>query len=263
DRGEMLTADGPSGEGSYAYDPDGQPTQSTDAAGTTNYTYVNARLETVTDGITGTTQTLGYDAAGAPKTIDYGSGRLRSFGYDDFGRLATDQLKNSAGQTVASTTYGYDDADRLTSKTTTGTAGAADNTYTYDYADRLTSWTAGGTTTAYGWDASGNRTKNGTKTAVFDARDQLQTDGDYTYTYSPRGTLASRTSSGLTELFSYDAFDRLANANGTTYGYDGLDRINSRGAQQFAYAGQETDPAFDGTATYAQGPDGAPIAVGE
>jgi RHS repeat-associated protein len=128
---------------------------------------------------------------------------------------------------------------------------------------RLKSWTAGGTTTDYGWDASGNRIKNGTKTAVFDARNQLQSDGDYTYTYSPRGTLASRTSSGLTEPFSYDAFDRLANANGTTYSYDGLDRIAARGSQQFAYAGLDSDPASDGTATYARDPGGAPIAVSE
>jgi RHS repeat-associated protein len=263
DRGEVLTADGPSGEGSYGYDADGQLTQRTDASGTSTYTYINARLATMTDGITGTTQTLGYDAAGMPKTIDYGSGRLRSFGYDDFGRLASDQLKNGAGQSVASITYGYDTADRLTSKTTTGTAGAGNDTYTYDFAGRLTSSTLGSTTTSYEWDASGNRTNNGTQTATYDERNRLQSVGGATYTYTPRGTLASKTSGGQTETFSFDAFDRLTAEGGVSYGYNSLDRIATRGGQQFAYAGLETDPVSDGTATYARGPDGEVLAAAE
>lgn len=58
---------------------------------------------------------------------------------------------------MASTTYGYDLDDNLTSKQTTGTAGAGTNAY--DYANRMTSWTKDGTaTTAYEWDAAGNRT---------------------------------------------------------------------------------------------------------
>jgi RHS repeat-associated protein len=263
DRDSVLTANGPSGEGDYTYDADGLLTRRTDASGTTDYTYIKARLATTSDGITGVRATVGYDAAGAPKTVDYGAGRLRTFGYDNLGRLAADTLKNNTGQAVASISYGYDPADRLTSKTTTGTAGAADNTYAYDQAGRLTSWTAGATTTAYEWDAAGNRTKVGTKAAVFNARNQLQSDGDSTYTYTARGTLASRITSGRIEGFSYDALDRLAHQGDTTYTYDSLDRINARNGQPFAYAGLETNPVADATAIYARDPDGGLLAIAE
>ncbi|WP_264935912.1 hypothetical protein, partial [Streptomyces sp. A012304] len=103
-----------------------------------------------------------------------------------------------------------------------GTAKAGTSTYGYDHAGRLTSWTADGTTTEYGWDDSGNRVKNGTKTATFDERNRLLSDGDYTYDHTPRGTLATRTSSGLTEQFTFDAFDRMVKAgeSGTEYTYD-------------------------------------------
>jgi RHS repeat-associated protein len=263
DRGALVSATGPSGTASFGYDGDGNVSTRTDASGTARFGYVNGRPATITDAVTGPTQTLGYDAAGREKTVDYGAGRVRSFGYDDLGRLSSDALANGAGQTVASIGYGYDAADRLTSKTTSGTAGAADNTYTYDQAGRLTSWTAGGATTSYEWDAAGNRTRNGAKTATYDARNRLLSDGDYTYGYTPRGTLASRTSSGLTESFTFDAFDRMTSGAGHTYSYDGRDRVAARDGTTFGYAGLEPDPVTDGTATYARDQAGGLQAVSQ
>ncbi|HEY0697352.1 MAG TPA: hypothetical protein VGD43_06025, partial [Micromonospora sp.] len=209
DRGGLVSATGPGGAASFAYNADSQLTTRTDAAGTAQFGYSAGRLATVRDGGTGTTQTLGYDAAGLLKTIDYGSGRLRTYGYDDLGRITSDVLRNNAGTEVSSIGYGYNLDDLLTSKNTRGVAGAGDNTYGYDLAGRLTSWTAGGTTTPFEWDDSGNRIRAGAKTATFDARNRLISDGDFTYTYTARGTLASRTSSGLTEQLTFDAFDRL------------------------------------------------------
>lgn len=58
DRGSVLTADGPSGQASFVYDADGQPTHRTDAASASTFGYVKGRLTTVTDGITGTGQSL-------------------------------------------------------------------------------------------------------------------------------------------------------------------------------------------------------------
>lgn len=261
DRGLMLTASGPSGTASFDYDAEGHPVQRTDAAGTTQFGYDNDRLATLTDGITSTTQTLGYDAAGMLASIDYGAGRVRSYGYDDLGQLQSDELKNSTGQVVAATHYDHDLADRLTGKSTTGTAGAGDTTYTYDHAGRLTASTNGATTTAYEWDASGNRTGAGTETATYDARNRLLSDGDATYSYTARGTLASKTTVGSTEQLSHDAFDRLVSEEGITYSYDGLDRIAARGGNQFAYAGLEPDPASDGSASYARDSGGAVLAT--
>ena len=262
DRGEQLTATGPSGTASFAYDADGQVVTRTDAAGTTRYSYTAGRLSTVTDGVTGAGQSVSYDAAGQVAAVNYGAGRVRSYGYDDLGRLASDSLRNGGGAEVASVRYEYDLDDRLTRKTTTGTAGAGDNRYGYDWAGRLTSWTVNGQTTDYGWDESGNRIRAGTKTASYDARNRLVSDGDYTYAYTARGTLASKTSSGLTEEYSFDAFDRLVGADGQQYGYDGLNRLAHRNGTAFAYAGTSGDVVSDGTERYARGPDGELLAIG-
>lgn len=163
DRGALLTAEGPSGASAYAYNADGSMTQRTTTAGTTDYTYDAAgRIDTVRDSITGNNVLYDFDAAGRPSVEQYAVGQTitakRTYGYDPLGRVQSDTVASPDGTTgVASTTYGYDLDDNLTSKQTTGTAGAGTNAY--DYANRMTSWTKDGTaTTAYEWDAAGNRT---------------------------------------------------------------------------------------------------------
>jgi RHS repeat-associated protein len=262
DRGNVLSSDGRAGRATFGYDADGALTTRTDAAGTARFGYLRGRLATMTDGLTGSTQTLGYDAAGELTSIGYGGGLTRTLGYDDLDRPVSDVLRGPAG-TVASVAYGYDLDDRLVRKTTAGTAGAGDNTYGYDDAGRLTSWTVGGTTTSYEWDAAGNRTRAGGKAATYDARNRLQSDGDYTYSYSARGTTATRTSSGLTERFSFDAFDRLIAEGAVTYGYDGLDRLATRNGGTLGYSGLSMDPVAVGAFRYSRGPDDELLAVAE
>jgi RHS repeat-associated protein len=253
DRGMMTKAEGPSGKAAFEYNGDGNLTSRTDAAGTATFGYTDGRLKTQKDGIAAATQTFDYDAAGSVRSVDYGSGRNRIYGYDDFGRLASDTMKNSANTTVSSITYGYELDDRMTSKNTTGTAGAGKNTYDYDQAGRMTAWTSGNKTVDYKWDDSGNRIKAGDKTASYDARNRLLSDSDYTYSYSPSGAMTGRTSSGLTEPFSFDAFDRLVSQGDTTYAYDGLDRVASRSGTTQQYAGTSDDLVSDGTELYARG----------
>ncbi|MEV4659511.1 LamG-like jellyroll fold domain-containing protein [Micromonospora sp. NPDC049301] len=255
DRGGLLSTAGPSGTASFGYDDDGRLTTRTDLTGTATFGYVKGRLDTLTDSITGQQQKLGYDAAGDVKTVDYGAGRVRTFGYDDYGRVNSDVLRNSAGQTVASVSYGFDLNGHVTSKNTTGTAGGGNNTYDYDKAGRLISWTSPAGTVTYAWDASGNRVRAGSKTATFDERNRLLSDGDYTYAYTPRGTLRTRTSSGLAEEFSFDAFDRLTGAKDQTYGYDGLDRLVSRTGNTFVYAGLGDEVVHDGVEYFGRGPN--------
>ncbi|MFI0791564.1 LamG-like jellyroll fold domain-containing protein [Micromonospora rubida] len=261
DRGQELTARGPSGTADFGYDGDGNLVSRVDAAGTARYGYVDGRLGTVTDGITGVTQHLGYDATGRLSEVDYGAGRRRGYGYDQLGRLASDTLRNAAGQVVSAIGYRYDVDDRLTGKDTTGTAGAGTHTYGYDLAGRLVSWTSSAGTVGYAWDAAGNRTRAGSRTASYDERNRLLADSDYTYTYTPRGTLASRTSSGLAERFDFDAFDRMVAAAGQTYTYDGLDRVASRNGTAFGYGGLGGEVVTDGTEVYARGPDEEVLAV--
>jgi RHS repeat-associated protein len=263
DRGDLLSTAGPGGTASFGYDGDGDQTSRTDSAGAAAYGYTNGRPVSIKDGLTGAIQKIGYDAAGAVKTIDYGAGQRRTFGYDDLGRTTSDTLTNAVGQTVAATTENYDLDDQVSGETTTGTAGAGTSAYTYDLAGRLTGQTSGGVSIAYDWDNAGNRIKAGAKTASYDQRNRLLADGDYTYTYTARGGLRTRTSSGLTEQFSYDAFDRLVNAGAQTYQYDGLDRVASRNGTPFTYAGQGDDPVSDGVETYARGPGDELLATGK
>lgn len=263
DRGDLLTARGPGGSADYTFDADGNVLSRKDAAGDATFTYTNGRLATVADGLTGTVQRYGYDTAGMLSTVDFGAGRVRTFTYDEVARNTSDTLRNSAGAVVSSVAYRYNANDQIVGKTTTGTAGAGDNTYGYDLAGRLTSWTGPKGTVAYEWDAAGNRTRTGDKTATYDERNRLLSDGDYTYTYTPRGTRATRTSSGLTENFAFDAFDRMTGALGQTYVYDGLNRLMSNGGSMFTYAGLSDEVVADGAEKFARGPEDDLLAVAD
>ncbi|WP_149256751.1 DNA/RNA non-specific endonuclease [Actinomadura sp. K4S16] len=251
----------------FGYDPNGRLTQRTDPAGTTTTTWNGQdQIATTTDTITGGTDTRTYDDAGRLTDIatQYGTTTAhRTYGYDDLDRLTTDQLKSPDGALLASIAYGYDLDDHLTSKTTTGTAGAGNNTYGYDDAGRLTSWTdPQGQQTEYGWDAAGNRTKAGPTTYTYDERNRLTSDGTHTYTYTARGTL---TSDG-TSTPVWDAFDRLTADGAASYGYDGLDRVATRtqgsATSTFLYATDQNDltAILDGsgalTSGYQRTPDG-------
>ncbi|MEU8202723.1 LamG-like jellyroll fold domain-containing protein [Streptosporangium sp. NPDC049046] len=234
----------------YAYDASGNPTQRVDPTGTANYTWDAAdRLKTASDPVTGRTWTYGYDNADRLTTKTSTSPvSTQTYGYDTVNRLTSHSVKNSSSTELAKITYGWDKDDNLTSKTTTGTAGAGVNTYGYDHAGRLTSWTApGGATTSYTWDESGNRTGAGSDTFVYDQRNRLISGAGTDYTYTPRGTTATETKAGTTRNLTFDAFDRLVSDGEADYGYDALGRMTSRtkGADQrrFVYSGLENDIA--------------------
>ncbi|MER5319050.1 polymorphic toxin-type HINT domain-containing protein [Streptosporangium roseum] len=232
----------------YAYDGLGNTTQRVDPTGTANYTYDNAsNLKTATDPVTGRTWTYDYDDANR-LTSQTSANPVGSqvYTYDAVDRLASHTLKNSGGTELSKIVYGWDKDDNLTSKTTSGTAGAGANTYGYDHSGRLTSWTApGGATTAYGWDDAGNRTKAGSKTFVYDERNRLTSGGGVDYTYTPRGTLATETTGGVTKNLVFDAFDQMISDGEASYGYDALGRMMSRTAgseqQRFTYSGLSND----------------------
>ncbi|WP_282205905.1 LamG-like jellyroll fold domain-containing protein [Kitasatospora fiedleri] len=265
DRGDLLTAGGSAGTSSFAYTNDGLLSSRTDAAGTTGYTYDNAgRLATVADPATGNTLTLGYNTLSQPTSITYGaSGQTRTFGYDNRHRLKTDTLTKGAS-TLTSIGYGYDVNSNLTSKTTTGVAGAAANTYTYDWANRLTSWNNGTATTAYAYDASGNRIQVGSNVYTYDQRDQLTSDGQHTYQYSARGTLTKDTASGQSSTYATDAYGQQIVAGTQTYTLDASGRLITStgvGARTFQYSGGGDTVASDGSYTYTWDAEGGLVAV--
>jgi RHS repeat-associated protein len=241
DRGLITAESGPSDTSSFTYDGDGRLTSRTDAAGTANFTYLgDGLLKTASDPLTGSTSTLGYDAAGQLQSISTGTAAsTRSFTYDDLGRVTSDTLGDPANPASATHTiaYGYDANSNRTSTVVgpaTLTNSASYNyTYGYDRANRLTSWTdnTAHTTTTYGWDNAGNMVSVGSATASYDQRDRLITDtSGNSYTWTARGTLSSITSpAALTTSYDFDALGRMTTdyAN-TSFAYDGLDRLASK-----------------------------------
>ena len=100
----------------------------------------------------------------------------------------------------------------------------------------------------------------------YDARNRLLSASDgTTYGYTKRGTLLTETKGGTTTLSKTDALGRVVSTGPVNYSYDNWDRLISRTqngtTNNFVFAGLETDPAADGTATYSRSPGGSVIAT--
>jgi RHS repeat-associated protein len=121
-----------------------------------------------------------------------------SYTYDPAMRLTqiTDLYAN--GTALASYVYNYDQASRLTSEVDNGTT----TSYSYNTDNELT----GSGSTAYSYDATGNRISTGYVTGP---GNQLLSDGTSTYTYDAEGNrLTKRDGSDIT-TYTYDNRNRL------------------------------------------------------
>jgi RHS repeat-associated protein len=248
----------------YTYDNASRLASRADQAGTTSYTYDLAdRLATMADPLTALTSAYTYDYAGRPDTVVTG-GATRKYTYDRMGRNLTDTNQTTTGATpVLSTTNEWDNADRLTKRTTgpTGVAGAGIETFGYDQASRLTSWTnQANITTAYTWSAASNRTAAGANTFSYNERNQLTTQTvagtTSTYAYQPNGALSSTTSGAATTARSYDGLGRQTLVGATSYTYDALGRLTGAGSNTLGYAGLEQEPVTDNAVLYSRTPTG-------
>src|SRR5262249_25128395 len=157
-----------------------------------------------------------------------------SYGYDDAKRVTSITNKNGSAATLSYYNYQYDGADRVTqedwSSTTATHTFTGTHTYAYDAASQLTQ----DGTTGYTYDDAGNRTMAGYGRGT---GNELTTDGTWTYTYDAEGDLTQKSKgSGLeTWYFTYDHNNRMLTArdtsNGTTntvtatYTYDALGRL--------------------------------------
>lgn len=273
DRGRLLTTSTAGvSQATFGYDANGRVNSRTDATGVATFNWDgDDRLTSAKDPLTGVTVSYGYDKADRLKTATYGTGGpVRSYGWDALDRLSDDTLKSSGGAALASIAYGYDDEDRLISKTTTGTAGSGTNEYAYDEAGRLTLWTApSGAVTTYDWDKSGNRVGAGADTFTYDQRNRLISGAGTSYTWTPRGSLATATTGAATRTYSSDAFGRVTDDGDVDYVYDGLSRLISKTRQgvttRFRYSNVRNDLAVvtndTGTVieSYGRGAGGYPL----
>jgi RHS repeat-associated protein len=282
DRGLLLSSAGTAGTTSYSYNGAGQETSVTNAAGTSGYTYDTAgRLATDADAASGATGSYSYNTLGQVTQIGYGTGGdAQSFGYDTLHRITSDTVKTSSGATVASIGYGYDNNDNVTSMTTTGLdtpsgTGAVTSSYAYDQANRLTSWTAtppGGaaTTRTYGYDNNGNLVSNNGVSQTYDARNELTSDGSgNSYSYTANGNLAQQNSPGnAVYSFTSDAYGQQITDGFSSFAWDALDRVTSAGEAfntsynvTLTYDGLTKDVASDPSAAYSRDPAGQIIGV--
>jgi RHS repeat-associated protein len=229
----VITAAEPFGASlTFTYDAVGNRTSVTDSFGGSESSVYDAANELTSRSFakSGTTVMhveLAYFTDGRlQEQRGYGSGStppeitLTDYTYKTDGRIDTivEQDANggtSATNSVNSFSYSYDHASRITSKTENGTITLEG----YDYTNQIT--TINGTP-VYAYDATGNTSGSTSGGGVnVTTGNELQTDGNYNYTYDNEGNLIykvalSGNSLGLTAgnnwTYSYDNRNRLVKA---------------------------------------------------
>jgi RHS repeat-associated protein len=234
--GETKTASNDQGTYTFTYDDLGRTATQKDMNGITlTYSYNAVDDQTQVAGSVGGTVSSTYDAVHNLKARSLSGGGLVSlhveYGYDNADRLtqANRYDQATAGTKIGYTDYAYDSGNRLTSEIHRNTGGTALVTYVnaYDAADRITTETRNGTatnytydvnsqltndgSTAYAYDANGNRTMVGDTTGV---SNRLTNEGTWTYSYDLEGNLTEKSKgSGLeTWDYTYDLRNQLTEA---------------------------------------------------
>jgi len=140
------------------------------------------------------------------------SGRIVDYTYDDLYRL-TEEGVTDATLGNRTSNWTYDAVGNRLTQTETSSAGTTTTTYVYDDNDRLTTETATGLnpgTTSYGYDNNGNTLSKvdgtGTTSYAYDSRNRLSNlnSGQVTYQYDASGIRQSETSGGLTTHYLTD-----------------------------------------------------------
>jgi RHS repeat-associated protein len=239
----------------FSYDSYGRLSTITYPSGrTATYSYNTAgQVSGVTTGSTALLSSVTYMPFGPVSGWTEGSGAPHARSFDLDGRLTGIVIGSTPTvPTVATQTYGYDTASRITSLTETS---LADKGFSYDDVNRLTNLTIGTGSTAISTDYAYDDDSNRTTTTI--------AAGTTSYNY-PSGNNKLSTLSGLVSVtYSYDAAGNMTadgtnswsyGANGrmssvtigsttTTYGINGLgQRIKKVGAgvlpsgtRQFVY----------------------------
>lgn len=223
------------------------------------YTYdALNRLSSVTDATGGITR-YEYDAVGNQTHIHYPNGLVSETEYDALNRKTAVSTKDADGNVLSRYAYSLDNTGRVLS--ITEDSGRV-STFTYDTLYRLStesisSPNAPDYSASYAYDAVGNRIsreENGlVNTYLYDANDRLLSDGTYTYTYNPQGSLLTKTDTTQTQSVSYvyDGDHRLSQfSDGTstvdyTYTTEGI-RLSK------AINGEQIDYVVDSNRDYAQ-----------
>jgi RHS repeat-associated protein len=208
----------------YGYDVLSRLTTATNPAGSVTIGYDNrSRVSSMTD-VFGQVVGYQYDANSNRTQLSLNGSTNVTYQYDVINRLT--QLTDNAS---LATTFAYDATNKVTSRTLPN---GVVSTYEYDNLDRLTRLrhAKGANTLAdfqYQLSAVNNITQlidsAGVHNYTYDSLDRLTAathpDGqpNESYTYDDVG---NRTASHQGSSYTYQSFNRLVSANGTTVGYD-------------------------------------------
>ncbi len=215
----------------YGYDVLSRLTTASNTAGTVTIAYDNrGRVSSVTD-VFGQMVSYTYDANSNRTQLSLNSVTSATYQYDVINRLT--QLTDSGS---LSTTFSYDATNKLTSRTLPN---GVVTTSQYDGLDRLTRLThaKGANTLAdfqYQFNAVNNITQMidgaGAHNYSYDALDRLtaathpnQTNESYTY-----DDVGNRTASHQGSSYTYQTFNRLTAANGTSFSYNANGNLTSK-----------------------------------
>jgi RHS repeat-associated protein len=223
-RGQSLTR---------SYDPRGLLSKEVDGRGTVEYGYDKlGRLTSLTDPQS-KALAFAYDPEGNLTEVTRPNGVTTTNVFNAAGRLAETTAKVGEPSTVLeSLKYGYDAAGNVTSNLDQRLE--QETTYAYDSLNRLTEFNPPGEgSTAYGYDATGNRTGAGGTTYTFNALNQpTESSAGTTYSYDGAGRLTGEVNGSEETTFDWDPFDHLAKVEGpggnVTYAFDGLERLSER-----------------------------------
>lgn len=191
--GRLAGISYPSGRSvSYTRDAIGRIAQITVAKGSVSQTVVSQVV---------------YRPFGGVQSFVNGAGQTVTRSFDLNGRITSYTLR---GQTHLVT---YDAASRITALWDAANA-ANSHSYGYDNLDRLTQYSGTGTSQSFGYDAAGNRTS------------QLLGSGSTSYAYSPGANrLAQASGPGGSQSYAYDANGSLVNNGTNQFTYDARGRM--------------------------------------
>lgn len=124
--------------------------------------------------------------------VEYPNGMTTSFGYDEVGRLTSKQTTLNNGTVVAGYSYTLDKVGNITEQTTQepyNQVALTNEEVSYNYNDGNRITQAGDI--SFEFDKNGNTTKRGSEGLAWDVQDRLTVAGSTAITYDPLGLIAS------------------------------------------------------------------------
>jgi RHS repeat-associated protein len=234
---------------SYAYDPLGDLSSSTDANSHITLNGYDLLGEITSKKLPdGTlTESRTYDAAGNLKTVTHFNGKTTAYAYDSLNRLLSRTPDSILGEPTVSFTY------TATGKRQTMTDGSGTTTYGYDSADRLFSKATPAGTLSYTYDAAGH---------VASISSSNTNGASMSYTYDNLGRLSTVVDSRLaaghnTTTYSYDDAYNVAtvtypNSLITAYTYDQLNRVTGTATSNISNYTYQLGPTGNRTSVQEQ-----------